>query len=112
MKKSILHITMALLWLSGTTTANAALVEHFSKTVSILQTDAVSSCYFFQLSGVTQANPVVANGVWFAIDKTKANAQELYAVILGAKLTGISLYRVLTNGDVACGQASVLTVDL
>lgn len=93
-------------------TANAALAEHFGKTVLFLQTDAVSSCYFFQLTGVSQANPVVTNGVWFAIDKNAQNWKELYSVVLSARLTDRALTRVLTNGDLACGQAKVLTIDL
>lgn len=112
MKKQILAATLAISYVAGMSSANASLAEHYDKTVSLLEVDAVSSCIFFQLTGVTEANPVVANGVWFAIDKNQSNAKEMYAILLSVKMAGSSVRRVLTNGDVACGQARVLTIDL
>lgn len=112
MKKAILAAGLSISHLIGLSVANATNVEHFGKTVSLVETDAVSSCLFFQLSGVSQANPVVANGVWFAIDKNAENAKEIYAILLSARLTGTTLTRVVTNGEVACGQAKVLAIDL
>lgn len=97
---------------AGIQVANAALVQHFNKTVLWLETDAVNSCIFFRLADVNEANPVVPNDVYFAIDMTKANAKEMYASILGARLSGSSVNRVLTNGEVACGKSKVLTIDL
>lgn len=112
MKKSISAAILAIWYFAVIQAANAELVEHYSKTVLWLETDAVNSCIFFRLVDVTQANPVVPNDVYFAIDMTKANAKEMYASILAARLSGNPVYRVLTNGEVACGKAKVLTIDL
>lgn len=95
----------------GIPSAEAALVEHYDKSISFLEV-ADSPCIVFQLNGVTQANPVVPNGVWFGIDKNQGNAKEMYALLLTVRVSGTSLYRVLTNGDVVCGVAKVLTIDL
>jgi hypothetical protein len=92
--------------------ANPASADsHYSKTVSLLQI-AVSGCYFFQLTGVTQADPVVANSPWFAIQTSKANAREMYAILLSARLQGTTVSRVLTSGSTVCGHAEVGTIDL
>ena len=103
---------MAACCLATMQTANAALVEHYNKEVLLLQTDAVSACIFFRLVGVNEANPAVPNDVYFAIDMTKPNAKEMYASILSARASGNPVYRVLTNGETACGKAKVLTIDL
>ena len=91
--------------------ANADLVQHYNKTVSLLEV-ADSPCIFFQLTGVTQANAVVPNSAWFAIDKNQGNAKQMYAILLSARMSGTSLTRVFTVGDLACGQAKVFTIDL
>ena len=112
MKKSISAAILGIGCFAMIQVANAALVEHYDKTVLLLQTDAVSSCIFFRLNGVSEANPAVPNDVFFAIDMTKPNAKEMYASILSARASGNHIYRVLTNGEIACGKAKVLTVDL
>ena len=91
--------------------ANAALAEHFNKTISLLEV-ADSNCIFFQLSGVTEANPVKPNGAWFAIERNQGNAKEMYALLLSVRLSGNTLARVLTTGTLACGEATVGTIDL
>jgi hypothetical protein len=110
-KKSTTVATLAVSCVAWIPLANAALAEHFNKTISLLEVSD-SPCIFFQLTDVTQANPVVPNGVWFAIDKNQGNAKEMYALLLSVKMSGSSLARVLTSGEVVCGQAKVLTIDL
>lgn len=82
MKKSIFAAILVGGCFAMTQAANAALLQHYNKTVVWLETDAVSSCIFFSLTDVNEANPVVPNDVYFAIDMTKANAKEMYASIL------------------------------
>jgi hypothetical protein len=58
---------------------------------------------YFQLSGVTQADStVVANNPWFAIPSTQNGFDEIYAMLLSAKLTSGSL-TVTTSGALAGG---------
>jgi len=83
---------------------------HYSKTVSVVEI-AVSNCYFFKLTGVAEADPVVANSPWFAIAKTHPNAKELYALLLSVRSSGSTLERVVTTGAVVCGHAEVSTID-
>ncbi len=87
-----------------------ALTQHVNKVISLLEVPA-STCVFFQLEGVTEADPVVPNSPWFAIDMEQTNGRALYAVLLSARTTGSPLARVLTNGQVVCGQSQVLTID-
>lgn len=108
MKKLSMAMMVSLAGLAFTQTAHAVLVQHHSKTISLLETSD-GSCVFFQLTGVTEANPAVPNGVWFAIEKTQ---KEMYALLLGAHLSERTLTRVLTNGEVVCGAAKALTIDL
>ena len=111
MKKASRGAAFALVLIGMVPNANAASVEHYYKTVSLLEV-ADTTCIFFQLTGVTQANPVVPNVSWFAIEKTQGNAKEMYALLLSARLSGTTLTRVQTSGDIVCGQAKVLTIDL
>jgi hypothetical protein len=111
MNKATVPAILLLGSILGISSAEAALVQHFDKTISVLEA-ADSPCIFFQLTGVTEANPAVPSGVWFGIDKNQGNAKEMYALLLSARLSGTSLARVLTNGDVVCGVAKAFTLDL
>jgi hypothetical protein len=90
--------------------AQAAIAEHFGKTIAFLEV-ADSPCIFFQLTGATQANPIVPGGVWFAFSKTQDNYKEMYAMLLTMRVSGTPVTRVLTDGGVVCGVAKVLTID-
>lgn len=93
----------------GMTSAHAAYSEHYGKLISTLYSAGTSPCVFFQLSGVTEANPVVPNGVWFAIDKTD---KESYALLLSARISGTPLVRVLADGSTTCGVARAHVIEL
>ncbi len=90
MKKGALPALLVLGSIIGVPSAEAALREHFGKSVSVLEA-ADSSCIFFQLTDVTEANPAVPSGVWFGIDKNQGSAKEMYALVLGARLSGTPL---------------------
>ena len=92
-------------------TSLAVAEPHYGKVVSKIEV-AISGCYFFQLSGVDEADPVVPNSPWFAILTTQANAKEMYAVMLTVRTTGATLERVVTNGQTVCGHAQVSTIDM
>lgn len=111
MKKSIVVWILSVNCILGVSVANASLVEHFGKTISLLEA-ADSSCIFFQLTGVAQANPAVPNSVWFGIDKNQGNAKEMYALLLGSRISGTPLIRVLTNGEIVCGVSKAFAIDL
>jgi hypothetical protein len=97
--------------LAGATPMALSATEHYGKTVSLVEI-AIGGCHFFQLTGVTEADPAVPASPWFAISTTQANAKEMFAVLLTVRASGGTLARVLTNGQVVCGQAQVLTIDL
>lgn len=111
MKRFIALATVAISCIAWIPSANAALAEHFNKTISLLEV-ADSPCIFFQLTGVTEANPSAPSSAWFAIDKNQGNAKEMYALLLAVKMAGNSVTRVLTTGEIVCGQAKVGTIDL
>jgi hypothetical protein len=111
MKKLFYISVVAIGQLLGVPSANAAMVEHFNKIVSLVETDSYNGCIYFQLTNVTEANPVVPNGPWFAIDQSQPNAKELFALLLSSRLTDRAIPRVLTNGVTACSVARVTTID-
>jgi xanthine/uracil permease len=84
--------------LSGTTVAAT-----WTSTVTLLQW-VNNGCIFFQLSGVTQADPVYASP-WFAIPTTVTDSSAAYAVLLSAKTTGTTI-AVVTSGAAAGGACS------
>jgi hypothetical protein len=91
--------------------SNAAVAAaHYSKTVSQLEM-AISDCYFFQLTGVGESDPVTPNSPWFAILVTQSNAKEMLTLLIAARTAGMPLQRVMTNGQTVCGHAQVSTID-
>jgi len=93
----------------GMAPAQAADSEHNDKSISTLYTHATSTCVFFQLNGVTEANPGIANSPWFAIEKTN---KESYAQLLSARVAEKPLKRVYSDGTVLCGVAKVMVIEL
>lgn len=90
-----------------------ASTQHMNKAISVLEVPT-SSCYFFQLEGVAQADAAVSSvGPWFAISTSHPNAKELYALLLSVRASGGILNRVLTSGNAVCsgGGAEVLIID-
>ncbi len=94
----------------GAARVSDAYTQHYNKAVSLLEVPN-ATCYFFQLEGVSVADSTISTTAWFAIPRNSENAKELYALVLSARLTGTPLGRVLTSGNLACGQAEVSTID-
>lgn len=103
---------IAIAW--GLSLANGAGAEtHLDKQVSTIQL-STGGCYFFQLNGVSGADPAVpAVGPWFAIPTTQTNSKEMYAMLLSVRIGGGTLSRVVTAGVSTCGGggAQVLIID-
>jgi hypothetical protein len=59
-------------------------------------------CFYFTLSGISQADPIVPNNPWFAVSRSQYGANPAYAMLLSAKATGASV-RVTTTGITICG---------
>src|SRR5689334_10571203 len=79
--------------------------------VSILFPPDTRECTFFQLSGVTEADPVVPGNPWFAVPKTHLGYKEIFVVLLTARSNGRTI-TVQTDGTTACGHAAVLFVTM
>lgn len=89
-----------------------AYVDRFNAKIDKLQaTLPDTNCFYFTLQGITEADPVVPGGQWFAIHKSQAHAQDQYAMLLAAKLSDAPV-RITTSGTVACGYAAVRYVIL
>jgi hypothetical protein len=73
--------------------------------------DANYDCVFFQLEGVSAADPA-APSPWFVIPRSRLNYREMYALLLSARLSGTPV-NVGTTGNTACGgRAEVNWVEL
>src|SRR5687768_11964373 len=81
-----------------------------NKHVGQLQSsNAGADCFYFTLDGVAEADPVVPGANWFAIPRTQNGSRDAYAMILSAKISGMTV-RVHTNGTVSCGYATASEV--
>lgn len=83
-------------------------VERSKATVQETLVDS-RPCFFFILNGVSEADPAIPNGPWFAIPTSASNYQVMAATVMSAKLSGSSLH-VLTDGTKSCGWATASTV--
>lgn len=84
--------------------AFAAKVHENGRPIRIF-TDAGRPCTFFQLAGVTEADPAQPTE-WFAIAHSHPRHSELFAILLTAKASGLPI-DVSTNGVATCGLAGV-----
>lgn len=78
--------------------------------VAVTQID-VRPCLFFQLQGVSEADPVVPSAPWFAISTSNPNYQTLASKLLSAKLSNQPL-NVQTDGSTSCGYATAAVLGL
>jgi hypothetical protein len=75
-----------------------------NRTFGLVQSPAATvACAYFQLVGVTQADPSVPGDAWFAIPTTQNGFTEIYAMMVAAKLAGAPV-TVGTTGAVAGGS--------
>jgi hypothetical protein len=80
---------------------------HENKEVSLFHSPDTRECVFFQLNGVSEADPVTPGVSWFAIPKTHAGYKEIVAALVLARHTGKPLRWVAT-----CGHAAVHNIGL
>ena len=85
--------------------AAPAQTVHENKIVADLIEDGTRACLFFQLDGVSSADPA-APAVWFAVPRTHMAFSELFAMLLTARILQLPI-RVNTTGTVSCGFATV-----
>jgi hypothetical protein len=97
-------MVMALVGLSGISIACAS-QQYISTVTQIEAPNYNQDCLWFQLSGVTQADPQLPNSPWFAIPRTQNGYNEIYAMLLAAKLSGTSV-QVATTGAPAGGACN------
>jgi hypothetical protein len=84
-----------------------AVVDYHNANVSTLQaTYQDTNCFYFRLIGVAQADPVVPGSPWFAVPRSQTGAGDVYALLLGAKLSGAPVW-IQTSGQMVCGYAAV-----
>lgn len=87
-------------------------VVHTDKDILVFHSPDARDCTFFQLSGVSEADPVAPGGTWFAVPKTHSGYKEIVATLLLARAAGRRLNHVSTSGAIACGHAEVLSVSM
>jgi hypothetical protein len=99
-----LLVTSALL--VGTPAQAAA--YHASKIVSIVLPPAqYGGCMWFQLTGVTEADPIAAGNPWFAVPVTHPGYKEIFASLLAAKISEKTVTVQMTNATACNGYAAV-----
>lgn len=90
--------------------ANAA--SHLNKTVTVIQSVEYSRlCSFFQLEGVSEADPAVPGNAWFALPQDHPGYDELVAMIISAQ-AGDGKVDVFTDGNIACDHARIRMIRL
>ena len=83
--------------------STALAAQNYTATVQQLQPPLSSQdCVYFTLTNVAQADPAVSSSAWFAFPRAQTGFGELYAALLGAKLSGATI-NVVTTGNPAGG---------
>jgi len=82
---------------------------HTNKEVAVFHSPDSRPCTFFTLTGVAEADPVVAGNPWFSIPQTHIGYKEIISVLLAARTVGKTV-TVGTAGTMACGHAAVQSV--
>lgn len=92
--------------------ANATVTSFASKTITLVEADDTDDCVYFQLDGVTEANPVHPGQPWFAVSLSSLGGKNLVTFLLSARLSGTPLSRVVADGSLVCGTVQAFIVDL
>jgi hypothetical protein len=110
--KSKIIFGLIVAMLAAITSSACAAVAYNGKTVGNLQGfyDG-ADCFYFKLNGVTEADPIKANDPWFAISRSQYGTKDALAVLLAAKVSGMTVH-VSTRGTLVCGYAGVAEVTL
>jgi hypothetical protein len=88
-----------------------AQVVHTEKVVEAVHSSDHRACLFFNLAGVTTADPVTPNMNWFSVPMTHPGFKEIVAILISAR-TSREPITVYTTGSIVCGHASVSAVTL
>lgn len=108
--KKMLYISIVAALAAMAGPANAA--SHLNKTVTVIQSVEYSRlCSFFQLEGVSEADPAVPGNAWFALPQTHPGYDELMAMLISAQAGGRKI-DVFTDGNIACDIARVRMIRL
>lgn len=90
---------------TGAASSAFADVTYSGKTVTLIQAPDPRPCTFFQLGGVTVADPAATSSAWFAVPQSHVAHDQLVAFLLTAKAMGNTVL-VLTTGAAACTTAA------
>jgi hypothetical protein len=90
----------------------APAANYGNATISVLQGfyDG-ADCFFFELQGVSVADPVYPGSPWFAINRSQFGAKDAFAMLLASKLAGSTVH-VWTSGQLTCGYAGVANINV
>lgn len=83
--------------------------NHIDKTLTIVHASDGRPCTFFQLAGVSEADPVSLGSPWFALSMSHVGYKDIMAMLVTAKAMQLPI-QVTTSGQLACGLSAVTTV--
>ncbi len=99
-RKFQLALTLASVF-AGTSATWAA--TNWTAPVTWLESEtSAQDCIYFELSGVSTADPATPNNPWFAISRGQFGAADALATLLVAKTAGLSV-NITTNSQIICG---------
>lgn len=104
--KKIAATVLAFAALITGTASTAAVQMYHGKRVFEIHVDTTRPCVLFRLDGITDADPANPGSPWFAVLRTHGAYDELFAMLLSAKVSNrnISIWTdgITTAAD-ACG---------
>lgn len=81
----------------------ASASQQYTSTVSVVQSPNYNAnCFYFQLTGVSQADPINPNDPWFGVPSTQNGYNEIVSMVIAAHISG-STVEVVTTGAAAGG---------
>lgn len=111
--KKIVATVLAFAALMTGTASTAAVQTYSAKRVFEMHVETTRPCVLFRLDGVTDADPANPGSPWFAVLRTHSAYNELFAMLLSAKVSNrnISIYTdgITTAAD-ACGPFAKVNV--
>jgi hypothetical protein len=105
-KKRILLLALVFTFVGNILADSAFAVQSHTAPLAQFQSPNYNEdCVWFTLAGVPQADPLVPNSPWFALSRSQIGYNEVYSILLAAKLSGSSLNVVTTGAPAggACG---------
>lgn len=84
--------------------------NHNGKMVSLIHSGDTRDCYFFKLEGVAEADDILPNNPWFAVPFSKVSSDNIFALLLTAKTSGLPITVMTSGANVCDGHAEVSNV--